>query len=138
MMLLPSISQLLRQHCRTRKSPIKCELSVCPGSHQVSAAPLSSRETCQLFRDIALGIRTLRNLDETPWADALGATMVVGADGWIITLRIHEDGRFHCERCASPDGRVYAFDSSQRYGTDPIELLSTWELARLATLLGEM
>ncbi len=101
----------------------------------MSAAALSARETCQLLRDVALGIRTLHRLDETDWADASGTAVTVGTDGWIITFHNHENGRFHCERCESPDGRTYLFDSSQRYGTDPIELLSTWEHNKLAEIL---
>lgn len=101
----------------------------------MSAAALSARETCQLLRDIALGIRTLHRLDETNWADAYESAMTVATDGWIITFHNHENGCFLCERCESPDGRTYLFDSSQRYGTDPTELLSTWEHTRLAEIL---
>ncbi len=77
----------------------------------------------------------MHRLDETDWAVAYGAAMTVGTDGWIITFHNQENRRFHCERCESPDGRTYLFDSSQRYGTDPIELLSTWEHNKLAEIL---
>nr|WP_197978983.1 hypothetical protein [Pseudomonas coleopterorum] len=108
------------------------------GSLLVSVTPLTARETCQLLRDIALGTRTLYRLGDACWANTLDSTLTVCADGWLITFHKHDDGRFHCERCQSPEDRLYAFDSAQRYGTDPIELLSTWEHARLAQLLAEV
>lgn len=88
-----------------------------------------------MLREIALGICTLHRLDETVWANAYGSALTVGTDGWIITFHGHGNGRFHCERCERPDGRTYLFDSSQRYGTDPTELLSTWEHNKLAEIL---
>jgi hypothetical protein len=39
----------------------------------------------------------------------------------------------HCLHCQSPDGR--AFDGGQRFGTDPVSLLSTWELAQIERML---
>ena len=36
------------------------------------------------------------------------------------------------------DGREGALDSWQRYGTDPVSLLSTWELAQIERLLTKL
>jgi hypothetical protein len=36
------------------------------------------------------------------------------------------------------DGREGALDHWQRYGTDPVSLLSTWELAQIVRLLAEL
>nr|WP_238558418.1 hypothetical protein [Pseudomonas syringae] len=51
--------------------------------------------------------------------------MIVEADRWVITVYNDGDTLDYCHTCYSPDGRAYAFDSMQRFGTDPLELLST-------------
>jgi hypothetical protein len=40
----------------------------------------------------------------------------------------------HCQHCRSPDGREGTLQA-WRYGTDPVSLLSTWELAQVERLL---
>ena len=70
--------------------------------------------------------------------------MTVEADGWVITFYNdcdtldYCDYCDYCDSCYSPDGRAYIFDSSQRYGTCPAELLSTWEHAQLESLLSSV
>ncbi|MBD1551562.1 DUF7693 family protein [Pseudomonas typographi] len=101
----------------------------------MSPKPLTAREACQVLRDIALGVRIMRRLGNHSWGEIYCGLMTVDADGWVITLYNDCDTLDYCDSCYSPDGRAYLFDSFQRYGTDPMELLSTWELAQLERLL---
>ena len=60
----------------------------------------------------------------------------VDIEGWRLTLDVDGNHLRHCQRCQSPDGREGVFDSWQR--TDPVSLLSTWELAQIERLLAEL
>lgn len=101
----------------------------------MSSTPLTSRETYQLLREIALGVRTMRRLGEKSWTEMHCGMMTVEVEGWIVTFYNDCDTLDYCDSCYSPDGRAYIFDSQQMYGTDPVELLSTWEHAQLEKLL---
>ncbi|MGA3682003.1 DUF7693 family protein [Pseudomonas graminis] len=101
----------------------------------MSAKPLSARDTCQVLRDIALGIRVMRRVGGDAQVDIDSGLMTVEADGWLITFYKEHNALDHCDRCLNPENRVYLFDARQRYGTDPLELLSTWERGQLETLL---
>lgn len=93
---------------------------------------LTAREVYQSLRDAALGIRPLQRFGEQS-----GTGLVqVDIEGWRLTLDV--DGKYlrHCQHCQSPDGREGVFDSWQR--TDPVTLLSTWELAQIERLLTEL
>ena len=90
---------------------------------------LTAREVYQPLRDAAQGICTFKRVDdacESVWVDI---------DGWRLTLDVDAGHLRHCLHGQSPDGREYAFDSGQRFGTDPVSLLSTWELAQIERLL---
>ncbi|MNI59835.1 hypothetical protein D3C73_1150160 [compost metagenome] len=71
--------------------------------------------------------------------DELGESGLVHVDieGWRLTLEVDGTHLGHCQHCRSPDGREQGHDGWQRYGTDPVSLLSTWELAQIERLLGE-
>ncbi|SET66229.1 DUF7693 family protein [Pseudomonas graminis] len=101
----------------------------------MSAKPLTARETCQVLRDIALGIRVMRRVDSNAQVEIDSGLMTVETDGWLITFYKQHRALDHCDRCLSPEGRAYIFDARQRYGTDPLELLSTWERSQLESLL---
>ena len=96
--------------------------------------PLTTREIYQLLRDAALEVRPLRLIGE-PSASGL---VQVDIEGWQLTLDFDGTRLRHCQRCRTPDGREGALDSWQRYGTDPVSLLSTWELAQIERLLTEL
>ncbi|MGN2407779.1 DUF7693 family protein [Pseudomonas viridiflava] len=101
----------------------------------MSAKTLTAREAYQVLRGIALGVRTMRRLGTKSWPDIYCGQMTVETDGWVVTFYNDCDTLDYCDSCYSPDGRAYIFDSMQRYGTDPVELLSTWEYAQLEKLL---
>jgi len=92
---------------------------------------LSAREVCQRLRDAALEVSPLRRT-----ADVAGAGQLsVEIDGWHLLLDFDGQRLHHCLQCRSPEDRVWTFDTTQRFGTDPVSLLSTWELAQIEGLL---
>ncbi|VVP66306.1 hypothetical protein PS918_00343 [Pseudomonas fluorescens] len=88
---------------------------------------LTAREVYQQLRDAALDLRPFKRLDQQP------GLVQVDIEGWRLTFDVDSRHLRHCLHCQSPDGRV--FDGGHRYGTDPVSLLSTWELAQLERLL---
>lgn len=106
-----------------------------PRKSNLSLNRLPPRETYQVLRDIALGTRTMRRLSEHSWAQLNAGQMTVEVDGWVLTFCKDGDALDYCASCYAPDGRAYVLDAGQRFGTDPIELMSTWELRQLERLL---
>lgn len=95
-------------------------------------APLTPRQVCQVLRDIALGVRSMSRISGPL---TRGDLLTVDVDGWRLTFQQEDERLGYCTRCHSPEGQAYVFDARQPYGTDPIELLSTWEHQRLESLL---
>lgn len=69
------------------------------------------------------------------WDELYTGMFMVDVGGWSIMIFNDCDELDYCEACVSPDGRRWSFDSGDRYGTDPIALLSTWEHQTLENLL---
>ncbi|EUB83415.1 DUF7693 family protein [Pseudomonas sp. GM30] len=92
-------------------------------------ALLTARDVCQRLREAALGVRMF-NRDDT-CADI--ARVAADIEGWRLLLDFEGERLHHCEHCRCPDGREWHFNT--RYGTDPVSLLSTWELAQIENLL---
>ncbi|TDF81885.1 hypothetical protein [Pseudomonas sp. H9] len=92
---------------------------------------LTPREVYQQLRDVALGLRSMRHL---PPASANGL-VPIEIEGWQLLLDFEGNRLHHCEHCLHPDGRQGSPDTWQRYGTDPVSLLSTWEMAQIERLL---
>ncbi|AWM92884.1 hypothetical protein DJ564_19820 [Pseudomonas sp. 31-12] len=93
--------------------------------------PLTNREVYQQLRDAALEVRRLILLAEQPESGQVH----VDIEGWRLSLGVDGNRLLHCQRCQSPDGREGELGHWQRYGTDPVSLLSTWELAQIERLL---
>ncbi|MCE7761202.1 hypothetical protein GQL56_00985 [Pseudomonas putida] len=64
-----------------------------------------------------------------------GGLVDVDIQGWKLTLALDADGLAHCIRCQSPDGQQAGTKDWQRYGTNPVDLLSLWERTQLEKLL---
>jgi hypothetical protein len=64
--------------------------------------------------------------------------MPVEIDGWLFTLFKDCGTLGYCEDCGSSDGRVGTVENWHRYGTDPVELLSSWEREQLERLLNAL
>ena len=111
-------------------------LKILDGDGNADALPaLTAREVGQLLREVVFERRNMTRVDSMILEQAHAGRAVVDVDGWLVTL--HSDGEVleYCETCVSPDGRRWTFDSGDRYGTDPIALLSTWEHQSLGSLL---
>jgi hypothetical protein len=109
------------------------DLSCAPDFTPETPVPtLTAREVYQQLRDAAQGIRTFKRVDDA----SESGHVQVDIDGWRLTLDVDAGHLRHCLHGQCPDGREYAFDSGQRFGTDPVSLLSTWELAQIERLLG--
>jgi hypothetical protein len=96
-----------------------------------STSTVSAREAYQLLKDIALGTRTVQ-VAASP-IEIEGT--LFRADGWQITLLAHDGVLRGCLSCESPDGRTGSPENWQRFGTDPVSLLSAWEQAQIEALL---
>ncbi len=100
-----------------------------------SITALTAREICQVLRELALGTRTLGPSSHRVLTADDSWQVRLDIDGWALTLVSHGQSLSHCEQCLSPDGRVETLDAWQRYGTDPVKLLSIWEHQQLQRLL---
>ena len=99
------------------------------------SAFLSAREVSQRLREAALGVLVLK-ICERP-AEAGLVTVDIG--GWQLRLDVEGGRLHHCECARNGDGQEGSLERWQRYGTDPVSLLSTWELAQIEQLLkGQM
>ncbi|MCF5667769.1 histidine phosphatase family protein [Pseudomonas marginalis] len=100
-----------------------------------NAAELSAREVCQLLREVIFERRSMTRVGKTSWDEIYAGHFVVSVEGWRISIYNDCDTLDYCEECVSPDERRWSFDSGDRFGTDPIALLSTWEHQTLERLL---
>lgn len=66
-------------------------------------------------------------LDSPAWDEVYVRHFIVDIEGWHVTLHNDCDTLDYSEKALCPDGRRWAFDPGDRYGTDPVALLSTWE-----------
>lgn len=106
------------------------------GSRSVStAAELSAREVSQVLREVIFGRRVMSKVGQQPWDQIYSGHFQVDVDGWRISIYNDCDQLDYCKQCVSPDGRQWSFDSGDRFGTDPVALLSTWEHQTLEQLL---
>ncbi|WP_166220067.1 DUF7693 family protein [Pseudomonas atagonensis] len=94
---------------------------------------LTAREVCQRLREAALGVLAF----EVCETSAEAGLVAVNIEGWHLLLGFEGQRLHHCECARDGDGREGALQTWQRYGTDPVSLLSTWELAQIEKLLGE-
>jgi hypothetical protein len=95
------------------------------------SAFLTSREVCQRLREAALGVLAFKVCE----APAETGLVTVDIDGWRLLLDFAGGKLHHCEYARSGAGQEGALERWQRFGTDPVSLLSTWELAQIEQLL---
>ena len=96
---------------------------------------LSSREMCQVLREVVFARRTMIKVGTQTWDEVYACHFIVDVEGWRITLYNDWDELDYCEECFSPDGRQWSFSIGDRPGTDPVGLLSTWEHQTLERML---
>ncbi|WP_422631059.1 DUF7693 family protein [Pseudomonas syringae] len=100
-----------------------------------SPPKLSAREVCQIVRDVILGRRMMAKACAQTWDEIYVGLFIVNIEGWCITIFNDCDELDYCDEALSPDGRRWSFNSGDRFGTDPIALLSTWEHENLHRML---
>lgn len=88
-----------------------------------------------MLTDVALGKRIMTRNSIQSWSEIYHGLMPVEIDGWLLTRFNDCNTLDYCEGCRAPDGRVGTLETWQRYGTDPVELLSGWEREQLERLL---
>jgi hypothetical protein len=92
-----------------------------------TAAELSAREVSQVLREAIFGRSVMSKVGHESWDEIYAGHFQINVDGWEISIYNDCDQLDYCEQCVSPDGRHWSFDSRDRFGTDPVALLSTWE-----------
>ncbi|WP_437128629.1 DUF7693 family protein [Pseudomonas antarctica] len=97
--------------------------------------PLSAREVCQILREVTFERRTMTKVSQASWDEIYAGHFVMSVEGWRISIYNDCDTLDYCEECESPEGRRWSFDAGDRFGTDPIALLSIWEHQTLERLL---
>lgn len=100
-----------------------------------TAAELSAREVCQILREVTFQRRIMTKVSQTSRDEIYAGHFVVSVEGWRISIYNDCDTLDYCAECVSPEGRRWLFDAGDRFGTDPIALLSTWEHQTLERLL---
>ncbi|MNM34856.1 hypothetical protein D3C81_455160 [compost metagenome] len=98
-----------------------------------SPGALTAREVCQVLREVVFERRTMTKVGSQSWEQLYACHSEVDVEGWRITIYNDCDELDYCERCVSPEGLHWIFDSGER--TDPIALLSTWEHQCLEQML---
>lgn len=100
-----------------------------------TAGVLSAREVCQLLREVTFERRTMTKVSQASWDEIYAGHFVVSIEGWRISIYNDCDTLDYCEECVTPEGRRWSFGAGDRFGTDPIALLSSWEHQTLERLL---
>lgn len=106
-----------------------------PQVSECTPTELSAREVCQVLREVTFERRTMTKLGQKSWDEVYAGHFLVDIDGWQVSIFNDCDTLDYCEECVSPEGRRWSFDSGDRFGTDPVALLSTWEHQTLERLL---
>ncbi|WP_348775205.1 hypothetical protein [Pseudomonas sp. AL10] len=100
-----------------------------------TAAELSAREVSQVLREAIFGRSVMSKVGHESWDEIYSGHFQINVDDWQMSIYNDCDQLDYCEKCISPDGRHWSFDSGDRFGTDPIALLSVWEHQMLENLL---
>lgn len=100
-----------------------------------TAAELSAREVSQVLREAIFGRSVMSKAGHESWDEIYAGHFQINVDGWEISIYNDCDQLDYCEQCVSPEGRRWSFDSGNRFGTDPVALLSTWEHQTLERML---
>ncbi|SDU03952.1 DUF7693 family protein [Halopseudomonas salegens] len=98
----------------------------------------SARDVYQRLKDASLGVVVAHLHDHQRWRDVHSGLVAVEIDGWIVTLNKEAGALDYCAGCLLPDGQQLDSRAWAGRGTDPLELLSVWERARLEQTLAQL
>jgi probable phosphoglycerate mutase len=134
--LLASIVQVLRPELTDNE--ILGVLMTAEHPSIPAALRLTAREVSQVLREVIFERSSVTRACSQTWDEIYAGHFQVDIGGWFISIYNDCDELDYCEECVAPDGRRWAFDSGDRFGTDPIALLSTWELVTLEQILKKL
>jgi probable phosphoglycerate mutase len=77
----------------------------------------------------------MTKVGQASWDEVYEGHFLVSIEGWLISIYNDCDTLYHCEECKNPEGRRWSFHAGDRFGTDPIALLSTGEHQALERIL---
>jgi len=100
-----------------------------------TAAELYAREVSQVLREAIFGRSVMSKVGHESWDEIHAGHFQINVDGWEISIYNDCDQLDYCEQGVSPEGRRWSFDSGDRFGTDPVALLSAWEHQTLERML---
>ena len=78
----------------------------------------------------------MTKVSQASWDEIYVGHFVVDVEGWLISIYNDCDELDYCEECRCPGGMRWSFDSSERFGTDPVALL--WEHQTLEIIPKEL
>jgi probable phosphoglycerate mutase len=104
-------------------------------SHTYLLPALTARDVSQVLREVIFERRSMTKVGVQTCDEVCACHSIVDVEGWRITIYNDCDELDYCEECLSPDGRRWSFVPGDRFGTDPIALLSTWEHQTLERML---
>lgn len=84
-----------------------------------------------MLREVIFGRSVMSKVGQKAWHEIYAGHFLVDVEGWWISIYNNCDQLDYCEECVSLDGRRCSFDSGDRFGTDQVALLSTWEYQAL-------
>ncbi len=132
---LPSDDPAMYAEERLKQARAAAHSSQVGSISESTAGELSAREVCQVLREVTFERRTMTKVGQAPWDEVYAGHFVVNVEGWRISIYNDCDTLDFCEECVSPEGRRWSFSAGDRFGTDPIALLSTWEHQKLERLM---
>lgn len=135
---LPDDDPAMYAEQRLKEARAAARSSQVGGVSENTAAELSAREVCQVLREAIFGRSVMSKVSHESWDEIHAGHFQVNVDDWELAIYNNCDQLDYCEQCVSPDGRRWSFDSGDRFGTDPVALLSTWEHQTLEQMLKEL
>ncbi len=120
---------------RLKQARAAARSSLAGSMSESTGGELSAREVCQVLREATFERRAMTKVSQTSWDQIHAGHFVVSIEGWRISIYNDCGTLDYCEECVSPEGRRWSFGAGDRFGTDPIALLSTWEHQTLERLL---
>lgn len=132
---LPADDPAMYAEQRLKEARAAARSSLVGSVRENTAVELSAREVSQVLREAIFGRSVMSKVGHESWDEIYAGHFQINVDGWEISIYNDCDQLDYCEQCVSPDGRHWSFDSGDRFGTDPVALLSTWEHQTLEQLL---